>query len=184
MAASSSTPNGWSKVARTTKVKKRILLKKLKGWNVARVAYLMPRPSLEMQGCPFVSRRIRFRRFFFLSSHNRLFVSCSLFMRRTVPLRPDLGKPTADRSPASAGNRSKSHSFRYCCCLWHECDHLEMFRRARRYRPACPSALRRRRGDNDGGKHKTLYDFWPTASAHEAILVKRCVKTWYTWRRH
>lgn len=134
MAALSFTPNSRSKVARTTKVKRRISLQqKPKGWNVARVAYLMPRPSLEMQGLPFhISADPPQTFFFFLSSHNHLFMSCSHFTMRTVPLRPDLGKPTADRSPASAGDRPKSHSFRYCCCLWHECDHLEMLRRARR----------------------------------------------------
>lgn len=138
MAASSSTPNGWSKVARRTKVKKRISLKKIQKKNEGLERGSRGIPDAEAffgnAGLPFYISTDPLQTFFFslLSAHNHLSVSCSLFMRRTVPLRPDLGKPTADRLPASAGNRPKSHSFRYCCCLWHECDHLEMFRRARR----------------------------------------------------
>lgn len=84
MAASSSTPNSWPKVARTTKVKKRTPLK-IKNWNVGTwlAWHTRCRGHLwKCRGCPFTSRTIRIRCFFFLlSPHTITFSWAALFLR-------------------------------------------------------------------------------------------------------
>lgn len=104
--------------------------------NWPRQASIMTRLSLEMQGCLAILSL--FLCLFNWSTTDTIFcftchclsTSCFFFFSfeaAATPLWPDLEKPAADRPTMQCRwRRSKSQSVRYCCCLWHECDHMKI----------------------------------------------------------